>query len=168
MSETPYVRPSLTATRLGVTDAALLVDLWADQLTHAFALLESEGPVNYHAPTPTRGWGRDWVAPARAAAIIAAYGRMKRCRPEHLSVAGASSLARLQAPAPVAGAKIHNCVKSTRPGHPARASHHILEVAQSLVESDCLSGPILSDGPSSRLPERSRTGCSRMVGIAWL
>jgi hypothetical protein len=67
--ETPYVRPSLTVTRLGVPDAALLVDLWLDRFIE-----ESEGG--------------DRIGPERAYELLAHFGRLMRCRPDLLEAAG--------------------------------------------------------------------------------
>ncbi len=47
----PYVRDALTATRAGLTDPALLVDLWLDQFLE---LLEGAGE------TPEPGDAYDW------------------------------------------------------------------------------------------------------------
>lgn len=68
-NETPYIRPSLTATRLGVPDPALLVDLWLDRF-----LEESESSEK--------------IGPERAYEIIAHFGRLERCRPDLLAAAG--------------------------------------------------------------------------------
>lgn len=71
--ENLYVRPSLTATRRGVPDAALLVDLWLDRF-----LEESEGG--------------DRISPERAYELLAHFGRLERCRPALLEGAGRADI----------------------------------------------------------------------------
>jgi hypothetical protein len=69
IDETPYVRPSLTATRLGVPDAALLVDLWLDRFIE-----ESEGGSR--------------IGAERAYEVLAHFGRLERSRPDLLEATG--------------------------------------------------------------------------------
>lgn len=71
-ASTSYVRPGLTATRLGTCEPDLLVDLWLDRL-----LVVAE---------PAEG-----LDPDRAYDRLALWGRLLRCRPELIRNAGGSA-----------------------------------------------------------------------------
>jgi hypothetical protein len=70
--ENPYVRPTLIATRAGLPDPDLLVDLWLDQLIEWLA---DAGECS----SPSTSDVYD---------IVALYGRLRRCDPEKLEQSG--------------------------------------------------------------------------------
>jgi hypothetical protein len=70
----PYVRDALLATRAGLTDPALLVDLWLDRFLGLLAPGTSSG-----------------LAPEVAYDLTALFGRLLRCRPALVAATGRGS-----------------------------------------------------------------------------
>jgi hypothetical protein len=66
----PYVRVTLTATRAGLPDPALLVDLWLDRF------LERLGEAG-EPPEPDEAYD-----------VVALFGRLQRCNPDLLAATG--------------------------------------------------------------------------------
>jgi hypothetical protein len=78
----PYVRATLTATRKGLPDPVLLVDLWLDRLLESLADLAESLPA---AQGPASGPAAD---PDEAYDIVALFGRLRRCAPEVVAATG--------------------------------------------------------------------------------